>query len=80
MKKPNAIISFDETKPHWAIQQGLDREAENLGMMDVRVSGDFDAKTALIYGFVENFEQFQAKIEASRLNHGSLCRVSGGDK
>lgn len=78
MSKFNAVISFDETKPHWAQQQGLDKEAERLGMTNIYVSGDFDAKTALIYGNVENFESFKAAAEANKLlREGSVYRVAG---
>lgn len=74
--KINAAISFDETKPHWAEQQGLDKEAALLGMTVAYIGGDFDMKYAVIYGHVDSLEAFKAAAADSRLSHGSVYRVA----
>lgn len=74
-----AAISIDETKPHWAIKQGLDKVAESLGMTNVKVSGDFDTKHTLIFGDIEDFSAFAEKMKNSDLKWGTLCRVAGDE-
>jgi hypothetical protein len=69
------VISFDEMKPHWAVQRGLDKEAQRLGMKDVKIGGDFDAKITHIYGTVEDFAIFESAFQFSRLVEGSLSQV-----
>ncbi len=75
MNTERVVISFDNTKPHWAKQQGLDKEAERLGMTNVTVSGDFDEKIARIYGEVEDFDAFYKSIAGTPLDQGTLSRV-----
>jgi len=66
-------------KPHWATQRGLDKEAERIGMKDVRVTGDFDAKITHIYGTVEDFTSFESAFKFSRMAvEGTLCQVAEG--
>lgn len=72
------VLSFDETKPHWAKQQGLDQAAEALGLRRIRVTGDFDSKLALIYGVVEDYAAFAFECERHpALKHGTLALVAG---
>lgn len=74
----NAVIQFDETKPHWAERRKYRERASMLGMKDTEIGGDFDTKIALIYGRVENFEAFKNAVENDPvLSGGSVYRVQG---
>lgn len=68
-------IQFDECKPHWAKQRRYDVIAAELGMKNVRITGDFDSKIAYVIGDVDNFEQFRALAENSLLSEGSVCEL-----
>ena len=68
-------IQFDECKPHWAKQHGYHLIAAECGLTDITVTGDFDSKLTYIYGNVDSFEIFKAKIEQTSLKEGSLYKV-----
>lgn len=76
-KTPERVcLSFDELKPGWAQQAGYDVECVRLGMKDLNLSGDFDTKETWIYGTVDDYEIFKAKVENSTvLSEGKLCKV-----
>lgn len=77
MRFVRVVLSFDEMKPHWAINQGLDKKAEALGMTNIVVSGDFDAKIARIYGDVDDFTKFERAVQAHpQLSEGSLAKAA----
>lgn len=69
------VIVFHEIKPHHIEQYGYDVKAKELGLINPKVSGDFDSKIAKLYGEVENYSDFEAKFNASNLSEwGSLYR------
>lgn len=72
-----AVIQFDECKPHWAVQRGLDKAALALGMTNIKLTGDFDAKITLIYGDVESVSAFSATMRDGPLSEGSIYAVGG---
>jgi hypothetical protein len=74
-------IQFDECKPHWAKQRGYEQVAAELGLTNIRLTGDFDAKITYLIGDVDNFEAFKTKVDNSSLAEGSLHKVidPGGD-
>lgn len=69
-------IQFDETKPHWAIQRGYDKVASQLGMRDIKLTGDFDTKLAYLYGTVDDYDAFAESLKGTVLEEGSLYQVS----